>query len=275
MTTICPPQLCQARVIYCIGIDLISPHKTRGELLYVCTHAQACRPMKTRPFPHADCVLPSASRPPAPSVIHEPSGWPSAVSDVCQIEPHLSPQHHQTTHPTPLVRLLIVSSSASSPLLNPSMVSRGDWLVRHILNNLFDLMSTSLFKIMASGSSMLHSQEKVCLCVLSFVCSALCVCLVGVCAPSSGDRVEDETEILVTFSIPTAVLKLHPSKTTPSGSEIRQHQGGKCEGRKVTYPRNKNKFAESRSKRGKVAPFNMILSVTDKYGCYKRSSVAF
>lgn len=32
-----------------------------------------------------------ACRPPVPSVIHEPSAWASAVSDVCQTGPHLSP----------------------------------------------------------------------------------------------------------------------------------------------------------------------------------------
>lgn len=35
--------------------------------------------------------FPSACRPTLPSVIHEPSAWASAVSDVCQTGPHLSP----------------------------------------------------------------------------------------------------------------------------------------------------------------------------------------
>lgn len=47
-------------------------------------------------------VFSSACRPLVLSVIHEPSAWASAVSDVCQTGPHLS-------HP---VQLLIVSSSA-------------------------------------------------------------------------------------------------------------------------------------------------------------------
>lgn len=34
--------------------------------------------------------FPSAYQPPIPSVIHEPSAWARAVSDVCQTGPHLS-----------------------------------------------------------------------------------------------------------------------------------------------------------------------------------------
>lgn len=40
---------------------------------------------------HCGSVFPSACRALVPSVIHEPSAWASAVSDVCQIGPHLSP----------------------------------------------------------------------------------------------------------------------------------------------------------------------------------------
>lgn len=44
-------------------------------------------------FTHRQCgsVSPSACRAPVPSVIHEPSAWASAVSDVCQIGPHQPP----------------------------------------------------------------------------------------------------------------------------------------------------------------------------------------
>lgn len=76
------------------------------------------------------------------------------------------------TSSVPPVHLLIVSSSACWSCYwcpcNTPQLAKGlqlDSLVHHVLNNLFNLMCASLFKIMASGLSMVQGQAQICLCV--------------------------------------------------------------------------------------------------------------
>lgn len=65
----------------------------REDTMYV--HTRACSSTATlfsHPRTHRWWLCFSCCRrPPVPSVIHEPSAWASAVSDVCQTGPHLSP----------------------------------------------------------------------------------------------------------------------------------------------------------------------------------------
>lgn len=103
--------------------------------------------------------LPAACQPPAPSVIHEPSARASAVSDVCQTGPHLSPPCSSSNC------VLEAAARAPAALRRRPGGTRIDSAVRHVLNNLFDLMCASLFKITASGSSMLEEEAPTCLCV--------------------------------------------------------------------------------------------------------------
>lgn len=76
------------------ALRLISSFSQKKLMYMHCVRTHAYRALKTlfsSIHIHCGSVFPSACRAPVPSVIHEPSAWASAVSDVCQIGPHLSP----------------------------------------------------------------------------------------------------------------------------------------------------------------------------------------
>lgn len=108
--------------------------RRRGEtFMYVHACSHACVQIYGDPFffsnththkqAHcgSDSVFPSACRPPVPLVIHEPSAWTSAVSDVCQTGPHLSPPPHRSCSNC----VLVCMPKPSLKPLQHSMVSQG------------------------------------------------------------------------------------------------------------------------------------------------------
>lgn len=81
------------RCFLSIGVDfiLLADEET-FPCMFTRVHAALRQPSSpTRALIDCGSVFSCCRRPPVPSVIHEPSAWASAVSDVCQTGPHLSP----------------------------------------------------------------------------------------------------------------------------------------------------------------------------------------